>query len=57
VTDVVTSGGGVFPNAFWLVVEGFNRQTLGAAAPSLSGVALGFPGIAITPNPSGRISR
>lgn len=53
VADVVAAGGGAFPNAFWLVVEGFNRQVLGAAAPVLGGAALGFPGISITPNPSG----
>lgn len=52
VNDVVAAGG-VFPNAFWLVLEGFNRQVLGAQSPSVSGAALGFPGISIVPNPSG----
>ncbi len=44
---------GLFPNAFWLVLEGFNQQTWNGAVPSLSGAAFGFPGISIVPNPSG----
>lgn len=44
---------GTFPDAFWLVVEGLNRQVLGSATPSVSGVATTFTGISMTPGASG----
>ena len=54
VQDVVNSpANGLFPKAFWVVLEGFNRQVWNGAMPTLSGAALGFTGITITPNPSG----
>lgn len=46
VNDVVTPpNNGVFPNAFWLVLEGFNRQVLGGTTPTLSGPAHSLTGI------------
>jgi hypothetical protein len=46
VTDVVTPpNNGLFPNAFWLVLEGFNRQVLGGATPTLSGPASSLNGV------------
>jgi hypothetical protein len=46
VTDVVTPpNNGTFPNAFWLVLEGFNRQVLGSATPILSGPAFSLSGV------------
>ena len=44
---------GVFPKAFWLFLDGFNTQVVGSTQPALSGQALSFLGISITPNPSG----
>jgi hypothetical protein len=54
VNDMVTAPHtGVFPNAFWLVLEGFNQQILGSRTPSLSGPALGFTGISMPSDPAG----
>ena len=52
VTDAIASGGH-FPNAFWLVLEGFTQQQAAGALPALSGVFNGLAGISITPNPAG----
>lgn len=57
VTDVIgSSSSGTFPNAFWLVLEGFNINTfntLGIGTPTLSGPFRNLPGISLTPNSSG----
>ena len=57
VTDVIASGSnGSFPNAFWLVLEGFNRNQFNALAigtPALSGAFRNLPGIALTIDPVG----
>lgn len=54
VHDLVTPPNtGTFPEAFWLVVEGLNRQVLGGATPTLSGTATAFPGISMSPSASG----
>ncbi len=46
VNDVVTPpNNGVFPNAFWLVLEGFNQQVLGSATPTLAGPAASLAGV------------
>ncbi len=45
VTDVLASSSGLFPNAFWLNVEGFNQQVFGGASPSLSGPATTLAGL------------
>lgn len=42
---------GEFSDAFWLVLEGFNKQVLGSAIPVLSGAALGFSGISMSNPP------
>jgi hypothetical protein len=48
VTDQLTPpNNGVFPSAFWLVLEGFNRQVLGGNTPTLSGQALGLTGVTL----------
>ncbi len=55
VQDVVNSAGaGAFTKAFWLVLEGFNRQVLGGTTPgSPSGPATTFPGISFPPDGAG----
>lgn len=57
VTDVIASASnGAFPNAFWLVLEGFNKDNfnnLGLGAPAFSGPFASLPGITLTPNSSG----
>src|SRR5215472_3308031 len=43
VTDATTPpNNGSFPSSLWLVVDGLNRQVLGAATPTLSGSATTF---------------
>jgi hypothetical protein len=54
VQDAVNSGTS-FPNAFWLVLEGFNRNTfnsLGIGTPTLSGPFKNLPGLALGLDPS-----
>jgi hypothetical protein len=55
VQDVVAStAAGTFSKAFWLVLEGFNRQVLGGATPAApSGPALAFTGISFPVDPMG----
>jgi hypothetical protein len=57
VTDVISSSSnGTFPNAFWLVLEGFNINmfnSLGIGTPALSGPFMNLPGISLTLNSSG----
>jgi hypothetical protein len=57
VTDVIASGSnGTFPDAFWLVLEGFNRNqfnALGIGTPALSGAFNSLPGITLPLNPVG----
>ena len=54
VTDAVTSPhNGQFPNAFWLLVEGFNRQVLRNATPTLSGPAFNLAGVTWPADASG----
>lgn len=52
VTDVIASASnGTFPNAFWLVLEGFNRNQFNALAigtPALSGTFKNLPGLGLT---------
>ena len=52
VTDVISSAsGGTFPNAFWLVLEGFSVNSLtalGATAAVLSGPFKNLPGLKLT---------
>ena len=51
VADIVDHSGGVYPDAFWLVLEGFNKQVAGGATPSTPAVAHG--GVTTTLGPSG----
>jgi hypothetical protein len=54
VNDVLSSStNGAFQNAFWLVLEGFNRQVLGTTTPTLSGPAHSFTGITMPVNSAG----
>lgn len=57
VTDVIASpSNGKFPNAFWLVLEGFNIRTfnaLGIGTPALSGPFASLPGLSLALNGSG----
>jgi hypothetical protein len=58
VADVLAANNGVFPNAFWLVLEGFTIDQLSIdqpspVAPLLSGAFDSIPGVTITPNSSG----
>lgn len=39
VNDVVNAAGGQFPNAFWLLLEGFSQRGVAGATPTLSGPA------------------
>ena len=57
VTDAIaSSSNGTFPDAFWLVLEGFNRNqfnALGIGTPALSGAFDALPGITIPLDPVG----
>jgi hypothetical protein len=60
VTDAIANAGGLFPNAFWLALEGFTIQQLtidqpSMLTPTLAGPFDGINGISITPNGSGPI--
>lgn len=56
VTDVIAPpGNGVFPNAFWLALDGFNRQVLGGSTPALSGPAFGLQGVTMPADASGPV--
>lgn len=58
VSDAITSGAhGRFDDAFWLVLEGFNIQSvnaLGIGTPTLSGAFKGLPSLTIDLDPAGR---
>ena len=49
VTDIIDHSGGTYPDAFWLMLEGFNRQVAGAATPSIPAVAYGGVSTALDP--------
>ena len=54
VTDATTPpNNGSFPNSLWLVVDGLNRQVLGAATPTLSGSATTFHHMGVPSDPVG----
>ncbi len=53
VTDAIAVGGGLYSNAFWLVLEGFSIQQLTGITPALSGAFKAFPGISIFPDAAG----
>jgi hypothetical protein len=51
VTDIIDNSGGTYPDAFWLMLEGFNKQVAGAVTPSIPAVAYG--GVAAALDPAG----
>lgn len=54
VADVIATGGGTFPKAFWVVVDGFSRDSftaLNASVPVPTGSLANLPGVTITQNP------
>jgi hypothetical protein len=53
VTDVISTGGGLYTNAFWLVLEGFSINQLGALTPALSGAFKALAGVSIFVDPAG----
>jgi hypothetical protein len=54
VTDATAlPNNGSFPNSLWLVVDGLNRQVLGAATPTLSGNATTFHHMTVPSDPAG----
>jgi len=58
VTDVIASGGGRFPNAFWVELEGYTLDQLSIdesspLTPALSGAFKSVTGVSVTPNSAG----
>jgi|FEC22Drversion2_1045045.scaffolds.fasta_scaffold00388_33 Pro-kumamolisin, activation domain len=53
VNDVIATHGGLFTNAFWLVLEGFSISQLGALTPTLSGPFKNLTGVSIFVDASG----
>ena len=53
VTDQISQGGGLYSNAFWLVLEGFSIHQLGALTPTLSGAFDSLTGVSIFPDAAG----
>jgi len=47
VADVISTGGGLYSNAFWLVLEGFSITQLGSITPVLSGAFDSLSGVSI----------
>jgi Pro-kumamolisin, activation domain len=47
VTDVIAQGGGLYSNAFWLVLEGFSISQLGSVVPTLGGAFKGLTGVSV----------
>jgi len=50
-SDLVSNSGGLYPKAFWLILEGFNKQVAGSATPSTPAIA--FTGVQTALDPSG----
>jgi hypothetical protein len=58
VSDVISTGGGFYPDPFWIVLEGFSINQLGGTLPSLSGPFAslsGLGGITIFPDGLGAV--
>lgn len=47
VSDVIATGGGLYSNAFWLVLEGFSITQLGGLRPALSGPFSALAGVTV----------
>jgi len=53
VADVISVGGGLYSSSFWIVLEGFSIQQLGATKPVFSGAFLATSGVSIFLDASG----
>ena len=53
VGDMIATAGGVYTNAFWLVLEGFSINQLGGAVPTLAGPFEALAGVSIFPDSAG----
>jgi hypothetical protein len=53
VTDVIAAGGGLYADAFWLMLEGFSLNQLGGLTPTLSGPFDNIAGITIAADGAG----
>jgi len=53
VSDVISVGGGLYPSAFWVVLEGFSISQLGSITPVLAGAFDAIPGVSIFADASG----
>jgi hypothetical protein len=55
VADIITTSGGFYSSAFWLVLEGVSIHQLGTLTPTLGGAfdSLQVQGVTIFPDPSG----
>jgi Listeria-Bacteroides repeat domain (List_Bact_rpt) len=51
VKDLIATSGGTYPKGFWLMLEGFNKQTVGATTPTTP--IVGFTGCTTALDPSG----
>ncbi len=54
--DIINNQGGLVSGAFWVMVDGFSKQSFNAlkiAASNFSGDFFNLPGVAISPNPIG----
>jgi Listeria-Bacteroides repeat domain (List_Bact_rpt) len=51
VADIIDHSGGTYPEAFWLMLEGFNTQVAGTATPSIPAVA--YAGVSTALDPAG----
>ena len=45
VADIISNSGGLYPTAFWLVLEGLNKQVAGSTTPS--NPVIDFPGVTV----------
>ena len=50
---MVATAGGLYSQAFWLVLEGFSISQVGGAIPSLAGAFHGLTGVSIFPDGAG----
>lgn len=53
VADVIATGGGLYPSAFWVVLEGYSINEVGSAVPKLTGLFKEVKGVSVFPDPSG----
>lgn len=54
--DIIHTQGGLVSSAFWVVIDGFSKQSfqsLGIQVGGFKGTFFSLPGVTITPNPAG----